>query len=263
MTNPEAPALRADAQAPHPWQPIESAPRDGTHVLGCRLGGNWRETVYWSDAQQGWYYTAISWVAHVTHWTPLPPVASASTGSAGDPTPHPKEGDFRTCRYCAEAHLEVFSERYGLKSDGWLHVETWVKLALLERSDLVAERDRLAHALAQEEAAAELWAEQRMDIVDALFGSHGEVWTHEHVLLKAKGLRQDSEFVDTLDGTKTPMREVYRTKLHEVTADRDRLAGGLVVLQQELQAEKAKYLARGDTQPDPLAPLPQPPSGEQ
>lgn len=84
MTNPEAPALRADARAPHPWQPIESAPTDRTLVLVALIkdGTVWRV----SDAAfngLGWYTKSGEACHWRTHWAPLPPVASASTGSAG------------------------------------------------------------------------------------------------------------------------------------------------------------------------------------
>lgn len=146
--------------------------------------------------------------------------------------------------------MEVFSERYGLKSDGWLHVETWVKLALLERSDLVAARDRLAHALAQQQEENETLQTKLTEAFDS------EVHTSALLTLERRYRMEDA--AGHLDD-----QAVTAAALRAVKADRDRLAGGLVVLQREFEEEKEKNVARGDRQPDPLAPLPQPPSGEQ
>ena len=57
------------------WQPIETAPKDGTRIL-VRGGGNvfvagWG-TVF--DTTDGWCIVNDAWLAHdeVTHWMPLP-----------------------------------------------------------------------------------------------------------------------------------------------------------------------------------------------
>jgi hypothetical protein len=61
------------------WQPIETAPRDGTHVLGYEDGE--MTVIHWSDhpptsSYKGGYWNNIycndgEWWP--THWMPLPP----------------------------------------------------------------------------------------------------------------------------------------------------------------------------------------------
>lgn len=50
------------------WQPIETAPKDGTHVLGwCRhWGRDVHEVYYWTGLNR-WQTTM-----QPTHWMPLP-----------------------------------------------------------------------------------------------------------------------------------------------------------------------------------------------
>jgi hypothetical protein len=57
------------------WQPIETAPRDGTEILfwvAPEMSEGWAEVGHWFEtAHDGW------WVAHTierkpTHWMPLP-----------------------------------------------------------------------------------------------------------------------------------------------------------------------------------------------
>lgn len=58
------------------WQPIETAPKDGTDiVVGC---GPWHDPLYgiacWDGALEGWqiWFTdkVVDWPSH---WMPLPP----------------------------------------------------------------------------------------------------------------------------------------------------------------------------------------------
>lgn len=66
------------------WQPIESAPKDGTKILvgrfveKCPHGANGRMAVdYWHNSGQKYGFTGFArfnnsyWPA--THWMPLPP----------------------------------------------------------------------------------------------------------------------------------------------------------------------------------------------
>ena len=61
------------------WQPIETAPRDGTPILGARLDCNDQYVMYWmeEDETAPLYRWAIidGGVMHkdaLTHWMPLP-----------------------------------------------------------------------------------------------------------------------------------------------------------------------------------------------
>jgi hypothetical protein len=62
------------------WQPIESAPRDGTYVLGFGLHeqrGTYIDVIhYWSDR---WTVVWMHGYGEPTHWMPLPdPPATTS-----------------------------------------------------------------------------------------------------------------------------------------------------------------------------------------
>lgn len=65
------------------WQPIETAPKDGSEII---LGGQgWVSAGFWSDgeeckrAEAGWFFEddraslLIARNANPTHWMPLPP----------------------------------------------------------------------------------------------------------------------------------------------------------------------------------------------
>jgi len=64
------------------WQPIETAPKDGTVILGCEwLNRHNREhevvEVQWDSEVERWVLTATvwpdeSWYADPTHWMPRP-----------------------------------------------------------------------------------------------------------------------------------------------------------------------------------------------
>ena len=67
------------------WQPIETAPRDGTWVLCAHDVAKWtRIGMQSKNFGPGWYYSATGFAATYkadvpTHWQPLPP--------APEPTP--------------------------------------------------------------------------------------------------------------------------------------------------------------------------------
>lgn len=60
------------------WQPIETAPKDGTDVLALHEGrtyqARWQDDAFW--------FSASAWKSLApTHWMPLPP--PPATGEAG------------------------------------------------------------------------------------------------------------------------------------------------------------------------------------
>lgn len=71
------------------WQPIETAPKDGTLVLICERGGR-RQVAKWCEGD--WGAPPCWWVQltgrgpesyptlDVTHWMPLPPPPTDNTG---------------------------------------------------------------------------------------------------------------------------------------------------------------------------------------
>jgi len=58
------------------WRPLDTAPRDGTRVLGC--DGEQMEIIYWAN---GWFNQSAEmsmWrVFPPAYWMPLPPVPKA------------------------------------------------------------------------------------------------------------------------------------------------------------------------------------------
>jgi hypothetical protein len=63
------------------WQPIETAPRDGTRILvydpsesegGPVLAAYWSDSVWWQDAWMVWDCRSDGWQVSPTHWMPLP-----------------------------------------------------------------------------------------------------------------------------------------------------------------------------------------------
>lgn len=79
------------------WQPIESAPRDGTPILACcapppAWKADWRYApivVAWRTYHPNalgkplWRQYDGRRVAGLTHWTPLPPLPAPETGGLG------------------------------------------------------------------------------------------------------------------------------------------------------------------------------------
>lgn len=71
-----AAALIRELVGKEKWQPIETAPKDGTHVLGYfKTGTTYRET-WWSEKQaadhgMGWLFSQNG-LTQPTHWRPLP-----------------------------------------------------------------------------------------------------------------------------------------------------------------------------------------------
>src|SRR3546814_3795236 len=61
-----------------PWQPIETAPEDGTEVLVYTSGGNVMtayisDSPYWRGEWMNWEARSDGMSVTPTHWMPLPP----------------------------------------------------------------------------------------------------------------------------------------------------------------------------------------------
>jgi hypothetical protein len=63
------------------WQPIETAPRDRTRILGTRLGGHDIDVIFWTGGNWFSQSNEISmWAAFPpTHWRDLPAPPDATT----------------------------------------------------------------------------------------------------------------------------------------------------------------------------------------
>lgn len=75
----EVPASQAECGSPNhgafsQWQPIETAPRDGSFVLVCQSRNGIIRTAHWADTWDHWAIAsgAMSYISGVTHWMPLP-----------------------------------------------------------------------------------------------------------------------------------------------------------------------------------------------
>lgn len=86
------PLYRAAPAAAPAWQPIETAPRDGTRFLG--LNDGWHEFFHWQDGAnertKGWptgWRTAITVYREgtgPTHWMPLPAAPEIPCAATGE-----------------------------------------------------------------------------------------------------------------------------------------------------------------------------------
>ena len=90
--DPEHAALRADMERLHDslnraeagWLPIESAPRDATCILvwapswSTAAAGRWDVDAWTDKSMRNRFYN------QPTHWMPLPPAPTATTGSSPD-----------------------------------------------------------------------------------------------------------------------------------------------------------------------------------
>lgn len=79
------------AQTPQTWQPIESAPKDGTDLLlWCPVEhdvavAGFQHVGYWDDFSDGWQIPDTNMYIQPTHWMPLP--TSPRTSSAAPESP--------------------------------------------------------------------------------------------------------------------------------------------------------------------------------
>ena len=74
------------------WQTIETAPKDGTHVIGWfpefgkagkarQTAPSYAENVYWNGVEWSWVQDGDTPIHQPTHWMPLP--APPSEGGEG------------------------------------------------------------------------------------------------------------------------------------------------------------------------------------
>ena len=66
-----------DATPQAQWQPISTAPKDGTDILlrGGKNSGRWIRTAYWAKRTEHWCVDMVGGQSFTepTHWMPLPP----------------------------------------------------------------------------------------------------------------------------------------------------------------------------------------------
>jgi len=60
------------------WQPIETAPKDGSSILGHNIQADRYIVVHWGGEIRGWQAVAISGVP-IDSWLPLQKVEDATT----------------------------------------------------------------------------------------------------------------------------------------------------------------------------------------
>ena len=67
--------LRNDAE----WQPIETAPKDGSHFIGAEFLDDkwWYEEIWWSYS---WKFSGGNFLTYPTHWKPLPKPPAMAQG---------------------------------------------------------------------------------------------------------------------------------------------------------------------------------------
>lgn len=80
------------------WQPIETAPKDGTEPLVSH--GEFASVVWWDEIGSGWIVAALAdqsiYAPNPTHWMPLPAPPVALAQGDGSPAPIPQaDGDGR------------------------------------------------------------------------------------------------------------------------------------------------------------------------
>ena len=64
-------------EVPNYWQPIETAPRDGTSMLLCRWDSNDQDVLpvvsgFWSRLSEVWFAEMVGRNVTPTHWMALP-----------------------------------------------------------------------------------------------------------------------------------------------------------------------------------------------
>lgn len=66
----------AEGEGMSEWQPIETAPKDGTEIIACQSGTPEVGLILWDADEACWLEPADEWSGPnwlPTHWMPLPP----------------------------------------------------------------------------------------------------------------------------------------------------------------------------------------------
>lgn len=97
------------------WQPIETAPKDGTRIDVWVRGGYRLPDVAWSSSLSGWgrkerrgrgknsfTVNIVRTGDDTTHWMPLPAPPTSSTGAAGAKSPAVVERSAFVCGIAGE-----------------------------------------------------------------------------------------------------------------------------------------------------------------
>jgi len=105
------------------WQPIETAPKDGTHIVvayakrdAFGVGRIWAEVVKWDDHYCGWSDDETEHTmsdSTFTHWMPLPPVNNNEEKKPMDCL-HINQGskDAAADKYSADYWAELAQQKY-------------------------------------------------------------------------------------------------------------------------------------------------------
>lgn len=113
-------------QSAQAWQPIETAPKDGTEILLCSAVIHDIGLCYWHEGMDGWTWGAGNYFRNPLHWMPLPEPPSLDRCPSQESKPDKEFNPRHNCATdCAVAAIE-----YALANDEpvtflrlWMHGE--------------------------------------------------------------------------------------------------------------------------------------------